>query len=199
MPACGELAEPGAVAAVEQDRRVALLEPQHVDQMVGVRRVPSSTVAPGGERRVDEDARKATCSRGALRSAEWRRDKPAHYRTRKPAHAKSRRRSAAPSPTRSAATGSTASRPDWLKPYARLARWDRPIGFWLLFWPCGFALALAAVADPARGFNWLALVLMFVGAIAMRGAGCTLNDIVDADLDAQGDAHAVAADPVGRR
>src|SRR5690348_18213376 len=75
--------------------------------------------------------------------------------------------------------------PEWLKPYARLARWDRPIGFWLLFWPCGFALALAALAEPARGFDWRALILMFVGAVAMRGAGCTLNDIVDADLDAR--------------
>jgi 4-hydroxybenzoate polyprenyltransferase len=75
--------------------------------------------------------------------------------------------------------------PEPLKPYARLARWDRPIGFWLLFWPCGFSLALAAVATPAHNFNWLALVLMLVGAIAMRGAGCTLNDIVDTDLDAK--------------
>ncbi|MEP7240150.1 MAG: 4-hydroxybenzoate octaprenyltransferase [Devosia sp.] len=75
--------------------------------------------------------------------------------------------------------------PDGLKPFARLARWDRPIGFWLLFWPCAYGLALAAIAAPAHGFNWLALVLMFVGAIAMRGAGCTLNDIVDAELDAQ--------------
>ena len=75
--------------------------------------------------------------------------------------------------------------PDWLKPYARLARWDRPIGFWLLFWPCGFALALAALADPVHTMNWWALLLMFLGAVAMRGAGCTLNDIVDADLDAR--------------
>lgn len=75
--------------------------------------------------------------------------------------------------------------PHWLKPYARLARWDRPIGFWLLFWPCGFSLALAALANAERGMNWVALVLMLVGAIAMRGAGCTLNDIVDADLDAK--------------
>ena len=44
--------------------------------------------------------------------------------------------------------------PAWLKPYARLARWDRPIGFWLLFWPCGFALALAAIANPPVGFDW---------------------------------------------
>src|SRR4051794_12727965 len=75
--------------------------------------------------------------------------------------------------------------PEIVKPFARLARWDRPIGFWLLFWPCGFSLALAFVAFPERGFNWLALILMLVGAIAMRGAGCTLNDIVDAELDAK--------------
>jgi len=73
--------------------------------------------------------------------------------------------------------------PDWLKPYARLARWDRPIGYQLLFWPCAFALALAAIADPARGFDWIALVLMFIGAVLMRGAGCTFNDIVDRDID----------------
>ena len=74
--------------------------------------------------------------------------------------------------------------PEPLKPYARLARWDRPIGFWLLFWPCGFSLALAALANSGS-MNWVALVLMLIGAIAMRGAGCTLNDIVDADLDAK--------------
>jgi len=96
-----------------------------------------------------------------------------------------------PSPTRAAGAVADARHgnwvdrfaPEWLKPYARLARWDRPIGFWLLFWPCGYALALAALADPTRGFNWQALILMLIGAIAMRGAGCTLNDIVDADLD----------------
>jgi 4-hydroxybenzoate polyprenyltransferase len=75
------------------------------------------------------------------------------------------------------------SAPDWLKPYARLARWDRPIGIWLLFWPCVWGLGLAAVADPARGFDWWAAVLMFVGAALMRGAGCTFNDIVDRDID----------------
>jgi 4-hydroxybenzoate polyprenyltransferase len=73
--------------------------------------------------------------------------------------------------------------PAWLKPYARLARWDRPIGIWLLFWPCAFALALAAIRDPAAGFNWWALGLCLVGAVAMRGAGCTFNDIVDRDID----------------
>ena len=73
--------------------------------------------------------------------------------------------------------------PDWLKPYARLARWDRPIPLLLLFWPCAFSLALRAITDPARGFDWRALVLFLVGAAVMRGAGCTLNDIVDTDID----------------
>ncbi len=73
--------------------------------------------------------------------------------------------------------------PDWLKPYARLARWDRPIGFWLLFWPCAFSLSMAAVARPAEGFNLWALLLCFIGAVAMRGAGCTFNDIVDTQID----------------
>ena len=73
--------------------------------------------------------------------------------------------------------------PDWLKPYARLARWDRPIGFWLLFWPCGFSLGMAALRDPVAGFNWWALALCLIGAVVMRGAGCTFNDIVDRDID----------------
>lgn len=73
--------------------------------------------------------------------------------------------------------------PDWLKPYARLARWDRPIPLLLLFWPCGFGLALATLAEPARGFNIWSLLLFLVGSVAMRGAGCTFNDIVDADID----------------
>ena len=73
--------------------------------------------------------------------------------------------------------------PDWLKPYARLARWDRPIGFWLLFWPCAWSLALAAVEVPERGFGWISAVLMLIGAVLMRGAGCTFNDIVDRDID----------------
>lgn len=94
-----------------------------------------------------------------------------------------------PAPQRSAvadaAKGNWVDRsaPDWLKPYARLARWDRPIGFWLLFWPCAHALALAPIAHPGLGFNWFYLLLMFVGAVAMRGAGCTFNDMVDTDID----------------
>lgn len=73
--------------------------------------------------------------------------------------------------------------PDAFKPYFRLARYDRPIGFWLLFWPCAFSVGLAAVARPPTGFNWLAIGLFLIGAIVMRGAGCTFNDIVDRDID----------------
>lgn len=73
--------------------------------------------------------------------------------------------------------------PGWLKPYARLARWDRPMPVSLLFWPCAFALALVVLAEPARGFDWWALALFLIGAVAMRGAGCTFNDIVDTDID----------------
>ncbi len=72
--------------------------------------------------------------------------------------------------------------PDWLKPYARLARWDRPIGFWLLFWPCAIAILMAGKAS-GQPIDWAAIALMFVGSVAMRGAGCTFNDIVDADID----------------
>ena len=84
-----------------------------------------------------------------------------------------------------AASGNWVDRyaPDWLKPYARLARWDRPLPLLLLFWPCGFGLGLHAVAEPARGFDWWALVLFLIGSVAMRGAGCTFNDIVDTDID----------------
>jgi len=73
--------------------------------------------------------------------------------------------------------------PRWLRPYGKLARWHAPIGFWLLFWPCAYSLGLAALDDPARGFDWKAFILMLVGSILMRGAGCTLNDIVDRDID----------------
>jgi 4-hydroxybenzoate polyprenyltransferase len=74
--------------------------------------------------------------------------------------------------------------PVWLRPYLRLARLDRPIGSWLLLLPCWWSAALAAVAMHERGPSLLHLVLFFIGAFAMRGAGCTWNDIVDRDLDA---------------
>jgi 4-hydroxybenzoate polyprenyltransferase len=72
-----------------------------------------------------------------------------------------------------------------LRPYLRLARYDRPIGFWLLAIPCWQGLLFARIGT---GLGWIDLwyaVLMTIGAIAMRGAGCTYNDIIDRDLDAQ--------------
>ena len=73
--------------------------------------------------------------------------------------------------------------PTWSRPYLRLARLDRPIGSWLLLIPCWWSAGLAAIAarDPLPS-PWH-LLLFFVGAFAMRGAGCTWNDIVDRDLD----------------
>jgi 4-hydroxybenzoate polyprenyltransferase len=75
--------------------------------------------------------------------------------------------------------------PDWLKPFARLARWDRPIGVWLLFWPCAWSAALVATATGRPAPDLFHLFLFLIGAFVMRGAGCTWNDIVDRDIDAK--------------
>ncbi|MTV16464.1 MULTISPECIES: 4-hydroxybenzoate octaprenyltransferase [Bradyrhizobium] len=75
--------------------------------------------------------------------------------------------------------------PVWTRPYLRLARYDRPIGSWLLLMPCWWSAALAAgVAHDVRSLP-LVVLLFFVGAFVMRGAGCTWNDITDRDLDAK--------------
>jgi 4-hydroxybenzoate polyprenyltransferase len=68
--------------------------------------------------------------------------------------------------------------PAWLRPYASLMRLDRPIGTWLLYWPCAWSVALAGVYGRRDLFAWFAL-----GAFATRSAGCVYNDIVDKDLD----------------
>ncbi len=73
--------------------------------------------------------------------------------------------------------------PEWALPFVQLARWDRPIGWQLLLAPCWESAALAGLAAH-RGPNLWHLVLFFVGAVAMRGAGCTYNDILDRKLDA---------------
>ncbi len=67
------------------------------------------------------------------------------------------------------------------QPFASLARFDRPIGWWLLFWPGAWGVALAGGAIE----RWDLLLWLLIGAIAMRAAGCVYNDIVDRDLDAQ--------------
>jgi 4-hydroxybenzoate polyprenyltransferase len=74
--------------------------------------------------------------------------------------------------------------PQWSRPYLRLSRLDRPIGSWLLLMPCWWSAALAAGVIGVTGQLPLIIALFFVGAFAMRGAGCTWNDITDRDLDA---------------
>lgn len=73
--------------------------------------------------------------------------------------------------------------PPTLRAYLQLMRLDRPIGSWLLFWPCGWSLALAAppgcLPDPTL------LALFGLGALVMRGAGCTINDMWDRNIDKQ--------------
>ncbi len=71
------------------------------------------------------------------------------------------------------------------RPYLRLARIDRPIGWWLLFLPCWWSAALAALAEFRAGPNLWHLLLFLIGAITMRAAGCVYNDIIDRDLDRQ--------------
>ncbi|MCE3256044.1 MAG: 4-hydroxybenzoate octaprenyltransferase, partial [Nitrobacter vulgaris] len=75
--------------------------------------------------------------------------------------------------------------PLWARPYLRLSRLDRPIGSWLLLMPCLWSAALAS--HLARDVSQLPLTiaLFLIGAFAMRGAGCTWNDITDRDLDAR--------------
>jgi 4-hydroxybenzoate polyprenyltransferase len=71
--------------------------------------------------------------------------------------------------------------PQGLHGFALLARFDRPIGWWLLYWPCAWSVLLAGGLPT----EWPLLLWFLAGAIAMRGAGCVYNDIVDRDLDAQ--------------
>ena len=86
-----------------------------------------------------------------------------------------------------ATTTSDIPRESWLTrllpraalPYARLARLDRPIGTWLLLFPCWWSLALAATVRP----DPVLFALFALGAVVMRGAGCTWNDVADRDID----------------
>ncbi|HEY4982552.1 MAG TPA: 4-hydroxybenzoate octaprenyltransferase [Pseudolabrys sp.] len=72
--------------------------------------------------------------------------------------------------------------PAFTRPYLRLARLDRPIGSWLLLMPCWWSVGLAGMQVGRLPSLWH-IVLFFIGAFAMRGAGCTWNDLVDRDLD----------------
>jgi 4-hydroxybenzoate polyprenyltransferase len=72
--------------------------------------------------------------------------------------------------------------PPWTRPYLRLARLDRPIGSWLLLIPCWWSLGIAGM-HAGRVPSFWHIALFFIGAFAMRGAGCTWNDLVDRNLD----------------
>ncbi|MGY2052820.1 4-hydroxybenzoate octaprenyltransferase [Methylobacterium sp. JK268] len=84
------------------------------------------------------------------------------------------------------------------RPYLRLARIERPIGWWLLLLPCWWSAALAATASGRVGPNLWHLALFLVGAVAMRGAGSTYNDIADRDLDARVERTRLRPLPSGR-
>jgi 4-hydroxybenzoate polyprenyltransferase len=88
--------------------------------------------------------------------------------------------------------------PVWSQPYLRLARLDRPIGSWLLLLPCWWSAALASALAHDVSRLPLIIVLFFAGAFAMRGAGCTWNDITDRDLDAKVERTRSRPIPVGQ-
>lgn len=92
----------------------------------------------------------------------------------------------APIPVPADSTASWVERyaPAGARPYMRLARADRPIGSWLLLIPCLWSVALAARIEGGWSFYAVALLALFaIGSLAMRGAGCTWNDILDRDID----------------
>eukprot|EP01037_Dinobryon_pediforme_P013241 gene13241-13349_t len=93
---------------------------------------------------------------------------------------KARMETAAPIVPDSEHKGLVARLPQGMRNYALLARFDRPIGWWLLYWPCAWGLFLGG--GTAR---WGMVAWLLLGAVVMRGAGCVYNDIVDADIDAR--------------
>ena len=84
-----------------------------------------------------------------------------------------------------------------LRPYLQLSRLDRPVGYWLLALPGWIGLAFASLSYGFASSDLKWAVLILIGAIAMRGAGCTYNDIVDQDLDAQVERTALRPLPAG--
>ena len=75
--------------------------------------------------------------------------------------------------------------PGRVRPYMRLSRFDRPIGTWLLLFPCWWAIALASGDNAPFESTWYLFALFGIGAMLMRGGGCTWNDILDRDFDAR--------------
>lgn len=75
--------------------------------------------------------------------------------------------------------------PAFARPYLQLSRYDRPVGFWLLALPCLIGLVLARIPAGLVAEDGSLALLFVIGAVAMRGAGCTYNDILDRDIDAK--------------
>jgi 4-hydroxybenzoate polyprenyltransferase len=89
------------------------------------------------------------------------------------------------SPADAAPTSWVSAAPASLRPYLQLSRFDRPVGFWLLGLPCLIGLAFARIGGRFEPTDIGLITLFALGAIAMRGAGCTWNDILDRDIDAK--------------
>ena len=87
--------------------------------------------------------------------------------------------------------------PEGIRPFLQLSRLDRPIGYWLLTLPGWIGLAFASLSHGFAQSDLKWAVLILIGAIAMRGAGCTYNDIVDQDLDARVERTALRPLPAG--
>lgn len=88
--------------------------------------------------------------------------------------------------------------PDWFEPYCRLSRYDRPVGIWLLALPGWAAIMFARLNQMPQWDDLKLAALILLGAIAMRGAGCTYNDILDKDFDAKVERTAGRPIPAGR-
>ena len=84
--------------------------------------------------------------------------------------------------------------PESWRPYLRLGRFDRPIGVWLLLFPCWWSQTLAQIAAGETFLNFGYLVLFAIGALSMRAAGCAYNDYIDRDIDAK--VHRTANRPI---
>ena len=88
--------------------------------------------------------------------------------------------------------------PESWRPYLRLGRFDRPIGAWLLLFPCWWSQTLAQIAAGETFLNFGYLVLFAIGALSMRAAGCAYNDYIDRDIDAKVHRTANCPIPSGR-
>ena len=162
--------QPFAIAAIEQQHPVACFGAQDMKQIMALALVQRT--APPGSR--------AASTKSRVRP-------PASFKSEAMPHL-NRMSLSSQAPADAVAQSWVESSPRALRPYLQLMRLDRPIGSWLLFWPCVCGLVLGAMADE-RGFTeWrdLYYVALFgIGTVVMRGAGCAFNDIVDRKFDAQ--------------